>query len=218
MKENRKYYFTVEGETEKWYLQWLQDTVNAEPTSKYRKISIDCPIQKNPLKRAKSLVNLGKTEITHIFDYESNEEIHTTQFQTTLDQMKQSQSVGKSIKYLLGYSNFTFELWIVLHKINCQGCLTHRKQYIKSINRAYSECFENLDQYKHEVNFKRVLGKLTLADVKNAIKRSKAIMQNNEDNGLVLQQYKGYRFYKENPSLSIWLAIEKILQDCGLLE
>jgi len=28
MKENRKYYFTVEGETEKWYLQWLQDTVN----------------------------------------------------------------------------------------------------------------------------------------------------------------------------------------------
>lgn len=29
-KENRIYYFSVEGETEKWYLDWLQDRVNAE--------------------------------------------------------------------------------------------------------------------------------------------------------------------------------------------
>jgi hypothetical protein len=218
MKENRKYYFTVEGETEQWYLQWLQNTVNAEPTSKYRRISIDCPIQKDPLKRAKSLVTLGKTEITHMFDYESNDEIHTTQFHTTMDRMKQSQSLGKSIKYQLGYSNFTFELWMVLHKTDCNGCLNHRKQYITFINIAYEENFENLDQYKHEDNFKRVLSKLTLDDVKNAIQRSKSIMQRNQDKGLVLQQYKGYRYYKENPSLSIWEVIEKILLDCGLFE
>lgn len=29
-------------------------------------------------------------------------------------------------------------------------------------------------------------------------------------------QYKGYKYYKENPSLAIWEAIEKILKDCGL--
>lgn len=35
-KENRTYYFSVEGETEKWYLDWLQSAINAEPVAKYR--------------------------------------------------------------------------------------------------------------------------------------------------------------------------------------
>ena len=34
-KENQIYYFSVEGETEKWYLDWLQNTINAEPAAKY---------------------------------------------------------------------------------------------------------------------------------------------------------------------------------------
>ena len=28
MKSTKKYYFTVEGETEQWYLKWLQDRIN----------------------------------------------------------------------------------------------------------------------------------------------------------------------------------------------
>ena len=27
-KPNSKYYFSVEGETEKWYLEWLQKIIN----------------------------------------------------------------------------------------------------------------------------------------------------------------------------------------------
>ena len=30
-------------------------------------------------------------------------------------------------------------------------------------------------------------------------------------------KYKGYSFYAENPSLSIWESIKKILHGCGLL-
>jgi len=30
-------------------------------------------------------------------------------------------------------------------------------------------------------------------------------------------QYKGYRYYKENPSLMVWEAIEKILVEIGLI-
>lgn len=54
-KSTKKYYFSVEGETEQWYLKWLQDLINATEESDY-KVSIDCRIQKNPLKHAKSLV------------------------------------------------------------------------------------------------------------------------------------------------------------------
>lgn len=34
-KENRRYVFTVEGETEQWYFDWLEDQINACDDSKY---------------------------------------------------------------------------------------------------------------------------------------------------------------------------------------
>lgn len=215
IKTTKKYYFKVEGETEKWYLDWLQEKINNETESRY-KVSIDSKIQKNPLKRAKSLNVISKVEITHLFDYESDEEIHSTQFKTTLDLLKEASNLGKQIKYNLGYSNFSFELWMILHKANCNTLFTHRRQYIDPINAVYSENFEDIKQYKHEDNFKRDLAKISLQEVKDAIGRSKVIMQRNEDNGYVLQQYKGYCYYKENPSLSIWESIDKIIKDCEL--
>ena len=66
-KKNNTYYFSVEGETEKWYLEWLQRTINATPNALYT-VKFDCSIQKDPLKRAKGLVVLGKTEVTHVVD------------------------------------------------------------------------------------------------------------------------------------------------------
>jgi hypothetical protein len=215
-KETKKYLFSVEGETERWYFQWLQRAINASSAVLYT-VKFDCPVQKDPLKRAKGLITLEKTEITHITDWESEEEIHTRQFETALSRMKSAENIGKSIRYRIGYSNFAFELWIVLHKADCNGSLTHRRQYLPLLNRTYTEQFENLDQYKHEDNFKRILGKLTLDDVGQAVRRSKAIMQSNQENGYVLHQYKGYRYYRENPSLSIWEVVEKVLGECGLL-
>ena len=186
-KETKKHYFTVEGETEKWYFEWLQRTINASPAALYT-VKFDCPVQKDPLKRAKGLVAIEKTEITHIMDRESEEKTHVQQFETVLSRMKSAEKIGKSIKYNLGYSNFAFELWIVLHKADCNGYLNHRRQYPSLLNRTYAEQFENLDQYKHEGNFGRVLSKLTLDDVEQAIRRSKAIMRINQENGYVLQQ------------------------------
>lgn len=75
-----------------------------------------------------------------------------------------------------------------------------------------------MDDYKHENNFKRILNSLTLSDVIDAINRAKLIMQRNEQNGYVFQEYKGYKYYKENPSLDIWKVIEEILRDCQLIK
>ena len=130
--------------------------------------------------------------------------------------MRKSELLGKQIKYQLGYSNFTFELWMVLHKMDCNGSLMHRRHYLVPINRAYNEDFNSLDQYKQEANFRRILGKITLAEVKEAIIRGKSIMQRNVENDCTLHQYKGYKYYKENPALLIWEAIEKILKDCEI--
>ncbi len=214
-KETRKYYFSVEGETEKWYLDWLQKTINATPESKYN-VKLDAKIQKDPLARVKGMTLLEQTEITHIFDRESEDSVHTKQFQETLDRMSDAEKLGKDVNYRLGYSNFTFELWIILHKIDCSGAKTNRRQYLFDLNKAYNEKFEDLKEYKRENDFKRVLNQLAIKDVISAVRRAKSIMKRNEESGYTLQQYKGYSFYKENPSLSVWEIVDKILKDCKL--
>ena len=172
--------------------------------------------KKDPLKCAKSLTITQPTIVNHIFDYESNDPVHVTHFTETLDKMKKAGGLGKRISYKSGYSNFTFELWIILHKADCYGHFSHRSQYLAPINQTYDEQFDTLDHFKHENNFKRVLRKLCLQDVIAAIKRSRSITEQNRENGYSLMSYKGYSYYRENPSLSIWESVSMILTDCGL--
>lgn len=150
-------------------------------------------------------------------DYESHDPIHIKQFKETMDNMKAAKDIGKQISYKFGYTNLTFDLWIILHKVDCNSAIAHRKNYIIPLNRAYNEQFEDMKEYKHEDNFKRCLGKLDLSNVIDAVNRARKIMQRNQENGYVLQQYKGYKYYMENPSLAIYEIIEKILKDCGLV-
>ena len=215
-KPTNKYYFSVEGETEHWYLKWLQDMIN-DTEEAVCKVSIDCPVNKNPLKHVKALTVTRKIEVYHFFDYESNEQHYVKAFQETLDNMKKAEKIGKQVKYKSGYSNFTFDLWIILHMMNCNSSYSHRKQYITSINQSFGEKFQNMDEFKEEANFKRCLKKMNLSNVISAIDRAKKIMQKNYENGYTLYQYKVYEYYKENPSLAAWEAIEKILTDCNLI-
>lgn len=216
-KENRRYVFTVEGETEQWHFDWSQEQINACDESKYT-VSIVTKVQQSPKKYAKTVNPIATPKVTHICDYESNDEVHVTKFKNILSELKEANStIGRKFKYSLGYSNFTFELWIVLHKQTCNGILTNRTQYLSHINRAFGEKFENLDQYKHEDNFKRCLSKLSVDDVKNSIIRAKRIMESKSPNREYPEQYKGFQYYKENPALTIWEPVEAILRECELL-
>lgn len=215
-KSTQKYYFSVEGETEQWYLKWLQDLINSTEASSY-KVSIDCS-PKNPIKRAKSITVTRKIEIYHFFDYESDEQIHVQRFLNTMDDMKRAEELGKQIKYKSGYSNFTFDLWIILHMTDCYSSYVDRSKYITLINRVFKENFQSMAEYKEENNFKRCLKKMDLSSVIDAINRARKIMKRNRENGYTFHKYKGYRYYKENPSLASWQAIEKILLDCKLIK
>ena len=140
-------------------------------------------------KRDKYVEEKNNKEILLFFDYESDEQTHVNAFMSAMDNMKKAEKIGKQITYKSGYSNFTFDLWIVLHMADSNASYAHRKQYLVPINRAFGEKFASMEEF----------------------------MQSNQDNGYTLHQYKGYHFYKENPSLESWKAIEKILKDCGLI-
>ena len=212
--ETLKFTFTVEGETEQWYLLWLRDRINQYEGRKYN-VAMDVKVQQSPRKYYKGINAKTTPEVTHICDVESGDAVHVEKFQNILSEMKEARE-QKKISYKLGYSNYTFELWMVLHKRDCNGFLFHRRQYLEHINKAFGESFENLDQYKHEDEFKRCLGKLSLDDVREAIKRADVITENNRMDEKTLIQYKGYTYYRDNPALSIHEAVRIILTECGI--
>lgn len=214
MLETKKYTFTVEGETERWYLLWLRDRINEQEGKEY-KVAIEPKVQQHPMKFAKGVNAISTPEVIHICDVESKTAIHVEKFRSILNELKAAKT-EKHISYGLGYSNYTFGLWIVLHKKKCNGSLTDRTQYLSHINQIFGEKFENLDQYKHENNFKRCLSKLGLDDVRAAIQRAKEIMKMNKDNGKSLIRHGGYEYYEDNPALTMHEAVEKILVECGL--
>ncbi len=213
--EIRKYTLTVEGETEKWYFRWLQEQINHCP-DRTCNVFIDARVQQCPRRFIKS-VNAKTTPcVTHICDVESKDPDHVRKFQTILADMKDAHE-QKRIEYRLGYSNYAFELWIVLHKQNCNGSLSHRRQYLDPINRAFGERFEDLDHYKCENAFNRCLSKLTLDDVKAAIRRAEGIKAANKDSQKRIIHCKGYSYFEENPSLSVHEVVRTILIECGLM-
>ena len=210
-----KYAFTVEGETERWYLLWLREQINSFPNRIYNCV-IDPKVQQSPAKFYKGTTRKSTPEVFHICDVESNDTAHVEKLQKILSEMKEA-GTNKNIDYILGYSNFTFELWMVLHKRDCNGSLNHRSQYLRWINQAFGENFENLSDYKQQDNFKKCLSKLSIEDVKEAIRRADYISENNRCNKRMMIQYKGYRYYKDNPSLSIHEVVKKIMSECGVI-
>ena len=212
-KKINQYHFVVEGQTEELYLKWLQDEINKVDGLSYN-VSIICKVERNLTKFAKKLKIVDATDIYCLFDFESSEAEYVKKFTSLMDNMKEAEKMGKQIECKLAYTNLTFDLWIILHKIECNCSIFSRKLYIKYLNDAYNEKFNSMDQYKVENNFKRVLKKLSILDVINAISRAENIMQKNTQNKL--QEYKGYEYYKENPSLMTWEPIKKILDECGV--
>ena len=156
-KEQKVYYFSVEGNTEKWYLQWLMLKINSSGSTRFI-VKFSIKIEKDPIRFVKSMPILSKTEITHVFDYEGNSAEDTKVFTNVLDKMHKAEKQGKSIIYNLGYSNLTFELWILLHRANCNNYISNKVHYLKFINQYFNKKFIELDGYKTEDNFKKLFG------------------------------------------------------------
>lgn len=212
-KLRKNYYFSVEGETEKWYLKWLENQINNNDNALF-KVNFTVYIQKDPVAAIKRITSVDNIEVVHVFDFEEpqNEEA----FKNTLSSMKKAARMKKVRKYNLGYSNYSFDLWIILHKSNMRIKRTHRSDYLSDINRNFNTHFESMSKYKEETNFKRLLNSLTLDNVINAISNAEKIEQQN------MRDYKkishcGYEYYRENPSLSIHKCVKEILKTVGLL-
>lgn len=91
-KITESYYFSVEGETEKWYLEWLQSQINESEENNYV-VKFNIKVEKNPLSAARGYTFLELQDMTHIFDFE--DEKNEEAFKKTLDKMKEAKRQEK---------------------------------------------------------------------------------------------------------------------------
>ena len=213
-KPNSKYYFSVEGETEKWYLEWLQKIINHQDGVTC-KVIFDIKKEINPESRVKGLTVAQKTKIVHVFDYESQD--HDKAFQNILCKMRSAEKLGKNVVYYLGYSNFDFELWMILHKGYFNQALSDKREFLDIINKRYQKKIMSLKVYKEEKNFKKLLEMLTISDVINAVGHAKKLMLEQSKVNKITE-YKKYVYVKENPATSLHIYIEDILKETGLMK
>lgn len=189
--------------------------INNHPDSKL-KVQFDIKVEKNPLKYAKRINTLSKVQAVHVFDYEEARNEHA--FKTTLDYMKEAESKTRKVKYQLAYTNFCFELWIILHKRRFETSIPNKNGYLSTLNSVYNQSFESLLQYKHKDNFEKILNKLSIEDVKTAISNAYHLDSKNSENGNPLITHRNYKYYRNNPALNIHEHIEKIFKDVGLID
>ena len=206
-KSNYTYYFSVEGEDEKWYLEWLAGVINDSLNSLDADFTVSVKAEKlSPGKFVRKFKSIDVRRAVHVFDYDCDE----VRFQNTLKDMKNT--AGKTLEYRLGYTNLNFELWMVLHKMDCNGAVQKNDGYLNKINQAFGKSFRRIDDYKAEKIFKEILSGMNLDDVKQAIRRACAIQKARQGGGN--QNSSGFSWFSQNPSLSLHERIQEILDEC----
>lgn len=220
MKQNKLYYFSVEGYNEKWYFEHLQKLINNSDESKYN-VQFDIKIDRSPLSRKKSInvpiFSGQKLQLFHIVDYESNDPEYVKQFNRLLDELSEIRKKYKAYNYKLGYSNFAFELWLILHKSGNIHQVQDRSRYIDKINSLYNTNFQKMKSNKNQKTFERLLEQIGLEEVKRALANAEKVRKYQEDIGNRLMELKGFKYYRDNPDITVNECVKKIFDDCSLI-
>ena len=224
-KENRKFYISVEGENcEKQYFEHLQKLIHHCPESRY---NVDFVIKakvtpRQMIKRYGSMPidkdNQGKSiPYVHVADIEDYYDLgFRKHFFDLLDEMKViKKESGKA--YLMGYSNLTFELWMLLHVDDMNEAVTDRDRYLEQINQYFHKSYSRLYDYKNHDEFNKILKDfVNLDSIRKAVIGAKKIRKWNSDNNKEKCEYSGFSFYKDNPDTTVDEVIKKIFEVCGI--
>ncbi|MCD8119069.1 MAG: RloB family protein [Lachnospiraceae bacterium] len=223
-KETRQIYMSVEGRNcETFYFAHLAELINQSGRNTYN-LKIKSMVE-SPMSYAKRLahkptetMNRSGIPYFHIQDVEDYEnEVFRGKFYGIIDEMEKAKKTFH-IGYELGYSNYAFDLWMLLHVAgNINYTVTDRHAYLKLINRHFHRKYSRMDEFKKEEEFKKILEEfVTLDSVFQAIENARRIESVNVESGNKQENYKNYKFYHDNPATSVHEVVQMIMELCGV--
>ena len=221
-KESRQFNISVEGTNcEKMYFEHLAKLINSSGRNTYnlkiepRKMSPMEYAKRNafkPVERRKGKETIPYIHVQDIEDYNDDEQ--RKKFFGMIDEMRSAEKKF-GITYKLGYSNYTFELWMLLHVTDMAHPVHNRKSYLSDINRWFKRNYKSLDEYKKQDEFLSILKEyVTLDSIKQSVKRAEKIVQNNIKNKKTRETYSGFSFYRDNPDVTVHEVVQMIFDVC----
>ena len=222
-KENRQFQISVEGKNcETLYFEHLAKIVNLSGENGFNLVLH--PRVRTPYSYAKQNAYKPSEKIKgkslpyiHIQDVEDyNSPDYVKKFNGIIDEMYEAKKQYR-VHYELGYSNYTFELWLLLHRTDMQYQLADRYAYLQKINQWFNKDYDSLKEYKKEKEFSSILQEyITLESVKMAIRRAERLENNNIASGKQKVEYRGVSFFKDNPDTSVHKIVRLMLETCGV--
>lgn len=202
MKESRQFNISVVGvNCEKMYFEHLAKLINESGRNTYN-LKID-PRKMSPMEYAKRNAHKPvemrkgnkKIPYIHVQDVEDYyDDFQRTKFYGMIDEMRTAEDKF-GITYELGYSNYTFELWMLLHVADMAYAVQDRHSYLAPVNRWFHRNHTSIDDFKSYDEFQGILDEfVTLDSIMQAINRAEKIIQNNEDDKKTKETYKGFKF------------------------
>ncbi len=214
------FFLSCEGYTERWYFEWLQKQINADARTlrpvnfKFTGGTPSSFAKSNAGAFTKSL--LGDCLFCRVQDIEDYGEYHCRNFKDLLKSRKDAKSLMRKVDFYIAYSNFTFETWIIAHKIQVPSVID-RAEYYKTINGAYNTSFLDNDDYKHEKNFKGLLNGLCLDDVISSalpecarFKKNNVLYHSDKKRSLY-----GFDYYLNDPDTTVDDFVRVVLRYAG---
>lgn len=219
--ESRQFYMSVEGvNCERLYFEHLAKLINLSGRNQYNlKIS---PKAMTPMQYAKRNAyrpvdqrNGKNLPYIHIQDIEDFYNAQLQQkFYGIIDEMRNAERTF-GISYCLGYSNYTFELWMLLHIADMTSSVVNRAAYLQPINYYFHRNYSSLNEFKNADEFQKILdGFITLDTVFDAVRRAGQIVDNNVKQSKKKITYRGVTFFQDNPDVTVHEIVQMILDVC----
>ena len=218
-KESRQFHISVEGvNCEKMYFEHLAKLINTSDRNTYnlkvdpRKMSPMEYAKRNahkPMEKRRGNKRIPYIHVQDIEDYYSD--LHRAKFYGMIDEMRNAEDKF-GIVYELGYSNYTFELWMLLHVADMKHAIQDRHSYLALVNRWFHRSYKSIDEFKSHDEFQGFLDEfVTLDSIKLAISRAEKIVQTNGEDKKVKETYKGVTFFRDNPDITVHGVVQMIL-------
>ncbi|MCI8373983.1 MAG: RloB domain-containing protein [Lachnospiraceae bacterium] len=194
-----------EGENqERLYFQKIQELVNktekrthdlsflyAEPFGGDPKCVVERTITRS----------IGKTNKASVFDYDGK----TSKYEEAID-------LAMEHRIVLGYTNYCFDLWLLLHKENYIQAVSNQDGYANELRKAYG--LKKGVNIKKKEQVEKIMEQINMEDVITAIARAESIAFHN----LKKASHKtpqGYMYY-DNPDTQIHNMLKLLFHKVGV--
>lgn len=192
-KNQERIYFDKVAELVNCVEERTQDLIfdYAEPYGGDPKCVVERTIQKS----------IGKENKVAVFDYDGKKE-------------KYEEAVDLAIrnKIELGYTNYCFDLWLILHKEDYFEVVENQDSYADKLRQVYGLAEDaNIKKEKRVIEMVNQIG---LSDIKSAIQRGRKISEDNQSKEANTTPEEN-RYY-DNPDTQMHVLLQLLFEKVGI--